>query len=472
MASKTSKKHYKGYSIDKRYNNSYRIRISHKGHVYTYTFSPPENLTESKKYAAVEKEAIRLRDLIRAGYTTTMPTFKSYSEYVIRTKEKLKLKRATLKQYSYLMPRLLEEFGDDLLDQITPQRLNKFYIKLANSYTLAPSSAVAKDDSLKKLIAEKNLTYAYIHEKANVGKNTISLAVRGKKVALTTAEKICNFLGIDVKDYFYIISNTELLSSKTVHEHITLLNTILKMAVKERILDFNPVDATNVPKKQKTNVNYYQPDEVVEIWKRIDEQQLRWRVLVTLLIVTGCRRGEICGIKWTSIIWDYNLIHVNHEVLFDDEGIYTEDSLKNDDDKYVQFDSETKNLLLEYKTAFENDMNTLQIPKNEWPEYLFYQVSNPSKPIHPSSVNSFLARFSEKYGFRKINPHALRHSLASALIADGVDDVTLSKQLGHKQVSTTREIYGHQIKEHQAKVAARIPQIYNRNNSLDQTQNT
>lgn len=471
MSKNDSSKYYKGYSIRRR-GNSFQIRVSHQHQQHHFTFKAPENLTESKQNAAAEKEAIRLRDLVIAGYTTTMPTLRSYSEYVITTKKELKLKRATLKQYSYLMPRILDEFGDDLLDKITPQRLNKFYIKLANSYTLTPASAIVKDERLKNLIKERNLTYTYIHEMADVGKNTISLAVRGTKVALKTAEKICSFLNIEVKDYFYVISNAELLSNKTVHEHITLLNTILKTAVKERILEFNPIDASNVPKKQKTTVNYYQPEEVVEIWKRIDEQQLRWRVLVTLLIVTGCRRGEICGIKWNSIIWEYNLLHINHEVLFDDEGIYTEDSLKNDDDKYVQFDPETKKLLLEYRTAFESDMKTLKIPKSQWPEYLFYQVSNIEKPIHPSSVNSFLKRFSEKYGFRKINPHALRHSLASALIADGVDDVTLSKQLGHKQVSTTREIYGHQIKEHQAKVAARIPQIYNRNNSLNQTQNT
>ncbi len=464
MSKKEVKKHYKGYSITKR-GNTFWIRVSHKNVVHRFTYEPPENLTESKQYAAAEKEAIRLRDLIKAGYTTTMPTFKAYSEYVITTKKELNLKRATLKQYSYLMPRLLEEFGDDLLDQITPQRLNKFYIKLGNSYTLTPSSAIAKPHLLKNLIKEKNLTYNYIHESGNIGKNTVSLAIRGNKVSLSTAEKICSVLNVDVNDYFYIISNTKTLSNKTVLEHIHLLSTILKMATKERILDYNPVDSSNIPKKQKVVVNYYQPEEVIKIWKCIDEQELKWRVLATLLIVTGCRRGEICGIRWKSIIWDYNLLHINHEVLFDDQGIYTEDSLKNDDEKYVQFDPETKELLKEYRRSFENDMKTLNIPKKEWSEYLFYQVSNPSKPIHPSSVNSFFKRFSEKYGFRKINPHALRHSLASALIADGVDDVTLSKQLGHKQVSTTREIYGHQIKEHQAKVAARIPQIYNRDNT-------
>lgn len=126
----------------------------------------------------------------------------------------------------------------------------------------------------------------------------------------------------------------------------------------------------------------------------------------------------------------------------------------------MQVDADTMNLLRQYFDAFCTDMKSLDLPKDDWPEYCFYQVSDVTKPIHPNSINQFLTRFSKKNGFRKINPHAFRHSLASALIADGVDIYAISRQLGHKQVSTTREIYTHQITEHQAKIAARFPIIY------------
>lgn len=458
------KKHYKGYSIDKR-SESYRIRISYKGKTHTFTYHAPSNLTESKQYAAAEKEAIRLRDLIQAGYISTMPSFRSYAEYVIETKKKSNKKRSTIKQYSYLLPRLIDEFGNDPLDRITPQRLNKFYSRLAESHTFSPASAVAKSDLLQKYIETKNISYKYIHETGQIGKNTVSLAIRGTKVSIETAQKICNVLDLNINEYFYVITNAKPLSNKTIHEHIRLLNTIMNTALKERIIDFNPVTASELPERKQKQVNYYQPNEITEIWNCLDNEDLRWRVICTLLIVTGCRRGEVAGLKWSAFLWDYNLIRINHEVLYDDEGIYTEDSTKNVDEKYVQIDPETKELVLEYRQQFESDMRTLQIPKENWPEYCFYQISNPSKPIHPSSINSFFERFSSKYGFKKINPHSLRHSLASALIADGVDTSAVSMQLGHKQKSTTLEIYGHQIREHQAKIAARIPQIYNRNNT-------
>ena len=46
-----------------------------------------------------------------------------------------------------------------------------------------------------------------------------------------------------------------------------------------------------------------------------------------------------------------------------------------------------------------------------------------------------------------LNPHAFRHTQASLLYFAGVDSVTISKRLGHAQVSTTQNFYAHIIQE-------------------------
>lgn len=455
----TRKKYNTGYSIAKR-GKSYTIRVTYKGHTYNYTFHPPEGLSESKQYAAAEKEAIRLRDKVMLGFNSNMPTFSEYADYVIQSKGKLTLKRSTINEYKYLLPRLNAEFGNDKLDTITPARLNRFYTKLSESKIQLPGTGIVKDNSLDNYLKEHKISYKTICDNAHLGKNTVSLAVHGEKVSMKTIDAICNYLQIDREKYFHVNINERPISPKTVKEHITLLNTIFKMAVKERILEFNPVEASIIPKFTRKPVNYYQPEEIAAILDKLSEEELRWQVIISLLIVTGCRRGEIAGLRWKCILWDYNLLLINHEVLSDDEGIYTEDSTKNLDEKYVQVDPDTMQLLRDYKDQFDKMMKTLNIAKKDQPEYCFYQITAPERPIYPSTINNFLIRFSKKNNFKPINPHAFRHSLASALIADGVDEFAVAKQLGHRQVSTTREIYMHQINEHQAKVASRIPQIY------------
>ena len=47
----------------------------------------------------------------------------------------------------------------------------------------------------------------------------------------------------------------------------------------------------------------------------------------------------------------------------------------------------------------------------------------------------------------KINPHAFRHSMATALLADGMDIVGVSRRLGHAKPSTTVNIYAHLVDE-------------------------
>ncbi len=67
--------------------------------------------------------------------------------------------------------------------------------------------------------------------------------------------------------------------------------------------------------------------------------------------------------------------------------------------------------------------------------------------MHPCSVTTWLNRFSKRHGLPHINPHAFRHTMTSLLFFGGVDSVSISKRLGHSQVSTTTDIYAHVMEE-------------------------
>lgn len=67
--------------------------------------------------------------------------------------------------------------------------------------------------------------------------------------------------------------------------------------------------------------------------------------------------------------------------------------------------------------------------------------------MHPDIVTTWLDRFSKRHDLPHINPHAFRHTMASMLYFNGVDSVSISKRLGHAQVSTTANIYAHIMEE-------------------------
>ena len=81
----------------------------------------------------------------------------------------------------------------------------------------------------------------------------------------------------------------------------------------------------------------------------------------------------------------------------------------------------------------------------EWTYTGFCFTQSNGKPMHPDSITDWLAKFSKKYDLPHIYPHKFRHTQASLLYALGVDPITISKRLGHKQVSTTQNIYAHMV---------------------------
>lgn len=79
--------------------------------------------------------------------------------------------------------------------------------------------------------------------------------------------------------------------------------------------------------------------------------------------------------------------------------------------------------------------------------------------MNPQSIGRWLTDFSKRHDLPHINPHSFRHTVASVLIANGTDVVTVSKQLGHASVATTESFYSHIIEENLNKASECIADV-------------
>jgi len=82
-------------------------------------------------------------------------------------------------------------------------------------------------------------------------------------------------------------------------------------------------------------------------------------------------------------------------------------------------------------------------------DYIFTQIDY--RPINPTSITSWMSKFSKDIGLPHMNPHAFRHTFISILIANKTDIVTVTDLAGHGRVSSTEDIYSHIIVETKAK---------------------
>lgn len=92
---------------------------------------------------------------------------------------------------------------------------------------------------------------------------------------------------------------------------------------------------------------------------------------------------------------------------------------------------------------------------------LFTQTNG--KPIFPSTIGSWFSKFIKRhntkvmndksipanekknYLLNTVNFHGLRHTSATLLIGKNIDIATVSRRLGHANISTTLNIYTHAL---------------------------
>ena len=248
------------------------------------------------------------------------------------------------------------------------------------------------------------------------------------------------------------------LSPKSITEHHRLISTVLDQAEKEGLVPFNVAGKATLPKMQKKEVNYFQPEQVAAIRDALESEPLKWKTLVHLLLITGARRGEVLGLKWEKVDFEENKIHICNSVLYaSDIGIYESSPKTATSNRFITLPSETMQLLRQYR-AWQTQERFRLGSYYEDQGFLFAQDNG--KPMHPDTVTTWLDRFSKRHNLPHINPHAFRHTMASMLYFNGVDSVSISKRLGHAQVSTTADIYAHVMEEADQKNADILADVF------------
>ncbi len=183
-------------------------------------------------------------------------------------------------------------------------------------------------------------------------------------------------------------------------------------------------------RKLKAEDKYLEEDEIAKLLKSIRSTNCtHWIDLTEFLLLSGLRIGEAIALQKKDI--QGNIIMVSKT--YDYNNCVVNDTPKTDaGNREVFIQDELTGVIKRIKlhNRLKKVSSTLLFSVNG--SYVSYD-----------NYRIFLQRHSMKSIGRKITPHALRHTHASLLFANGLTIDTVSRRLGHANSDVTREIYIH-----------------------------
>ena len=220
-------------------------------------------------------------------------------------------------------------------------------------------------------------------------------------------------------------TNGQPLSSASVSSYFSKFRAALKLAVKQRIIPFNPADEVETPRVNHPKREYLTTEEL----KAAAEAECRYPVLKNAFLfscLTGLRWSDVQKLKWSEVV-------------------------KTDSGWRVDF-SQKKTSKLQYLDIPDNALKYLG--NRELPEdRVFIGLK------YSSYMNVELQRWMLAAGItKKITFHCARHTFAILQLTYGADIYTVSKLLGHSELKTT-QVYADIIDEKRREAVNRLNQI-------------
>ena len=252
-----------------------------------------------------------------------------------------------------------------------------------------------------------------------------------------------NLTAKDIQE-FYIKELQRVSASSVIHYHANI-HKALKYAVKIDLIDVNPADKVERPKKDRYVGSFYDADEVNALFDAAKGTKLELPVLFGAFY--GLRRSEAIGLKWDAIDFEQNTITIRHTVTSCDiDGkriLVASDTTKTKSSmRTLPLVPFMRERLLALKD--EQEENRRLCGRSYIKDYIGYVCVNEiGDLIKPHYVTESFPKLLKANGLRHIRFHDLRHSCASLLLANGVPMKQIQEWLGHSDFSTTANIYAH-----------------------------
>jgi len=223
-------------------------------------------------------------------------------------------------------------------------------------------------------------------------------------------------------------------SGATIQNTLVALGGMLKAAVRDGLLPANPLAGLDRDERPKVATKVKRALDGEEIAALLAAADPLFRPALATAAFAGLRLGELLGLRWMDVDFAEGLIHVRRQC--DYSGAYTEPKTASAVRSVLMISSLAR-LLTEHRLAsrFSSDEDPVFASSAGTP------LGRRNLERRGMDVAVLRAGLDRVPGRRRPTLHDLRDTFASMLIAQGLDVVFVSRQLGHKDPTVTLRVY-------------------------------
>jgi integrase/recombinase XerD len=213
------------------------------------------------------------------------------------------------------------------------------------------------------------------------------------------------------------------LSAETIRDYYKQVRTFCSWLVDQHVLDVSPIESVRQPIHRNSGLTFhvFTPDDVARVVAAAGKSSYAKRdtALVLMLLDTGLRATEICGLTWADV----------DQVA--KRAVVREDNAKGGKLRHVFWSKSTSKALWAWMQSIGG-----WVPED--PVFVAMNGGNVGGALTRHGLLRLIHRLGAAASVAHCHPHTFRHTFATMFLLAGGNQITLMELMGHSSIVMTR----------------------------------
>ena len=314
---------------------------------------------------------------------------------------------------------------------------------------------------IKDILERQGITFIWLRRETELNDASISLVYNGKRVGRKFASMFADVCGMNIDRLFDIEVREENYAFSTLKRFKCVIYNVLAYAVRLCIVDrnFASSEYVDMGKRESKEISCMNEEELQKFYVAlIHVDNIQWRVAVLTALMTGMRRGELCGLNWADIDLDNAKISIKRSYSESPRhGIILKEPKTAKSKRTFAIPDLLVSSLAEYKEWYEKQR---ELWGDRWVDSGSVFIQRDGKRVHPANIKMWVNKTCILAGIKHFSVHSLRHTNISLQIMAGVPIVTVAGRAGHSRTSTTTDTYAYYVQSSDRSAAQTLNSIF------------